>query len=604
MMEKSPQRRTLLKALILWRCILAVQSKTFFQADEFWQSLEPAHFKAFGYGELTWEWEYGLRSYAFPLIFEIGYILVKHFANFCGFFVRLAVILVAIFVQYVVPQYELGWEIVNEMMGFPSAVKEFAEYYGVLYSPKLIMGVLAGIGEYFLVLLVLKIHKLTMDKTEDKKDNKSLTLLRITVFITLSNFFNAYFMTRTFINSFEMILTTIALYYWDWTLGEGVGKWDFNKSLLIAIFTCFQRPNNAIIWITLGLFLIVNIISSRKWDRVSKLLLQIFLSFFVASSLNMGIDRYFYGYWTIPVLKFLKFNFTSPLSKFYGVSPWHFHLLQSVPLLCGYTLPLFLHSIMTHLSDKHFSSILKNPFFQLKIVVLINIVVFSVLPHKEFRFIYALQPIFTLLTAFDAHILLARFSFITKQNEINLGNFSPIALGVPLVSLLLALFLSIIHESGSVEVMHKLHFPKNVDSIGFIMPCHSTPWQSHMHRNDINTLWAISCEPPLHLLDTNNIDEELKEYMDESDYLYENVKKFIYQNFPPVFRKTLRQQDKIFKYEWPEYLVIFEQLNDIFMEEYLKDSPYFLEHRIFNSWSHWDARRKGDILVYHKIPWA
>jgi phosphatidylinositol glycan class B len=30
--------------------------QTAFQPDEFWQSLEPAHVLAFGYGHLTWEW--------------------------------------------------------------------------------------------------------------------------------------------------------------------------------------------------------------------------------------------------------------------------------------------------------------------------------------------------------------------------------------------------------------------------------------------------------------------------------------------------------------------------------------------------------------------
>lgn len=31
--------------------------QTAFQPDEFWQSLEPAHVLAFGYGHLTWEWK-------------------------------------------------------------------------------------------------------------------------------------------------------------------------------------------------------------------------------------------------------------------------------------------------------------------------------------------------------------------------------------------------------------------------------------------------------------------------------------------------------------------------------------------------------------------
>lgn len=47
--------------------------RTFYEADEYWQSLEVAHKFAFGYGYLTWEWEKGIRSYVYPMIFTILY---------------------------------------------------------------------------------------------------------------------------------------------------------------------------------------------------------------------------------------------------------------------------------------------------------------------------------------------------------------------------------------------------------------------------------------------------------------------------------------------------------------------------------------------------
>jgi GPI mannosyltransferase 3 len=43
--------------------------------------------------------------------------------------------------------------------------------------------------------------------------------------------------------------------------------------------------------------------------------------------------------------------------------------------------------------------------------------------------------------------------------------------------------------------------PENLQSVGFLMPCHSTPMQSHLHRPHFEKgrLWAIGCEPPLKL---------------------------------------------------------------------------------------------------------
>ncbi|KAJ1525686.1 hypothetical protein ONE63_008900 [Megalurothrips usitatus] len=44
--------------------------QTAYVPDEYWQSLEVAHKLSFGYGYLTWEWQEGIRSYAYPLVFS------------------------------------------------------------------------------------------------------------------------------------------------------------------------------------------------------------------------------------------------------------------------------------------------------------------------------------------------------------------------------------------------------------------------------------------------------------------------------------------------------------------------------------------------------
>ena len=134
--------------------------------------------------------------------------------------------------------------------------QDFIEYYGVLYVPKIIMGTLAGTGEYFCILFVLKIYKIIYDKNDDKKEDDSSFVVSLTLLATCTNFFNCFVISRTFNNSFEMILTCIALYYWDWTCGGQIESPDFMKSLLIGMFACLQRPTNACIWVILGLSLI------------------------------------------------------------------------------------------------------------------------------------------------------------------------------------------------------------------------------------------------------------------------------------------------------------------------------------------------------------
>lgn len=306
--------------------------------------------------------------------------------------------------------------------------------------------------------------------------------------------------------------------------------------------------------------------------------------------LNVSIDFYFYGEITIPLINFIKFNVTSPLANFYGSSPWHFHLFQSVPIILGYNLLFFVPGMFCHLSHKKFTSFATNPFFQIKMIILLNVLVFSLTTHKEFRFIYPLQPFFMTVSVFALH-------------KLKWYQYSRMTWILPLASVVLSLLVSSFQESGSIEVMKFLHNePFDLKSVGFIMPCHSTPWQSYLHRQDIPDLWAITCEPPLHLLGDADATSKLQSYMDESDHLYANPARFLYENFPPVFKKELRSPGKVYTHEWPEYLIIFEQLDDLIMREYLKDSSYVEYTRFFNSWSHWDSRRAGDIVVYYKRP--
>ena len=63
----------------LFRVTIALLTQTFFQPDEYFQSLEPAHRAVFGYGHLTWEWtiEQPIRSPFYPSLFVPVYWLLK-----------------------------------------------------------------------------------------------------------------------------------------------------------------------------------------------------------------------------------------------------------------------------------------------------------------------------------------------------------------------------------------------------------------------------------------------------------------------------------------------------------------------------------------------
>lgn len=61
------------------RIAIAVLTRTVFQPDEYFQSLEPAFQLIFGYGHLTWEWlaEKPIRSIIYPAVNVPVYWLLK-----------------------------------------------------------------------------------------------------------------------------------------------------------------------------------------------------------------------------------------------------------------------------------------------------------------------------------------------------------------------------------------------------------------------------------------------------------------------------------------------------------------------------------------------
>ena len=66
-------------AAVALRVCIALATRTFFQPDEYFQSLEVAHHAVFGYGYLTWEWlsSKPIRSILYPALNIPVYWLLK-----------------------------------------------------------------------------------------------------------------------------------------------------------------------------------------------------------------------------------------------------------------------------------------------------------------------------------------------------------------------------------------------------------------------------------------------------------------------------------------------------------------------------------------------
>lgn len=171
--------------------------------------------------------------------------------------------------------------------------------------------------------------------------------------------------------------------------------------------------------------------------------------------------------------------------------PWHYYLTQGLPILLTTTLPFFLIALVEAIKGDE--SHLRN----LAFLIGWTTSIYTALPHKEWRFLHPLLPVMHLLTG----VWMVNSSVHPSYTRINRLGLSRLYFIIPLLTLPLSFYVIRYHGRAQIAVMDYLRSvpPEELHSVGFLMPCHSTPMQSHLHRPhlDEGRLWAIGCEPPL-----------------------------------------------------------------------------------------------------------
>lgn len=373
--------------------------------------------------------------------------------------------------------------------------------------------------------------------------------------------------------------------------------------LLLAAFACILRPTNILIWICLTFLTVGYPGPVRPAERT------IFLKFGVACGCFALIcsavaDRFYYKTWTLPPLRFLHYNLAQSLSRYYGVNRANYYFSEGIPLLLTGFLPFALAGLWHLLvfgkpsarqviSGRRSGIALQELVPQcLAITIVFVVVTLSLISHKEVRFVYPLLPML--------HVIAAP-SLASYSQRFSLSRFPQRSLIICFLvglNIVLGIYATTYHQRGVIDVMtflrqqqeSRISVPQehmvNI-TVGFLMPCHSTPWRSHLIHRGISG-WALTCEPP--------IDRSLSGYVDEADRFYTDPTQYVREEMEdpnearkPRFGSTKRP--------WPEYLVFFEQMEPE-MKTILRDTAYRERVRFFNTHWHDDRRRKGDVVVW------
>ncbi|KHO00742.1 GPI mannosyltransferase [Metarhizium album ARSEF 1941] len=586
-------RRSFLRHVISIRLINAWWIATFFQPDEYFQSLEPAWRLAFGPNSgawLTWvshpppphgvmqEWQHQLRSSLHPAMFSGAY-------------------LVADWASRLIPEGNM----------LRSAI--------VIASPKALQAVIAGLGDWYTWQLAVTIF--------GPDSNASFFAL----FLQLFSAWQWYCSTRTFSNSLETTLTVMALYYWPWPLFAAPPSSTkenpkpanilgsicrLRLSLSLAALAVVLRPTNLLIWATISAMALTRVSLEGPSPLTKSVILLLAREAFLCGSLMLAIsvvsDYLYFGFWTFPPYNWLNFNISKSLAVFYGRNPWHYYLSQGIPLLCTTSLPFVLAGLY---KPATLSTNASNALRVLSSAVFATVAALSLISHKEVRFIYPLLPILNIVAApVAAAFFTSPPSSKAVASRPRLRN-KPYLMAAVGVNLVLAGYLSFLHQPAplsvlsylrkeyerihpeSVQLAHRTHqppAPRDELFALFLMPCHSTPWRSHLYYPGLDA-YALTCEPPL---DTQPNTRARNDYRDEADRFYDDPVGFLTDELFGPRRKI----------GTPRYIVGFEGIEAWlfqFLETPAGKALGIKPRRVwdgFNGFFNEDWRRSGRMLVW------
>ncbi|KAF8568980.1 hypothetical protein P879_04606 [Paragonimus westermani] len=489
--------KRLFVVLLCYRVLNTLLIQTAFVPDEFWQSVEVAHNWTFGYGSLTWEWwpEVALRSPIYPLVFSTIY-------------------------------YLSSWVGIDSR-GF------------ILLVPRMLHAVLAALTDLHLYRLASVLS--------------GPIIAKWTLFHQVFNWFTFFCAPRTLANSVEWALTVIGLANFPWQIFceapiKQVHSWTDGRFVFAAVVCCLIRPTATLIWIPVCLFHLYHSYRLSSNKRASKRLHQSSLiatvtkiyCFIGITSIVFSclLDRVYFGHWTINQWNFVRFNLLTDGSHVYGVHSWHWYLSNGVPAMLWTQVPFTLIGMFISwtcdLSSQHTQQrkgvnivswshslstdvAIRSSRF-LCVICVWTFFCYSLLGHKEFRFLFPLLPLLMYFCGIGTNWLVTR---IPSQRWITTTRC--LALFVVFTHFPLALYTSLIHQRGTLDALSALHktivhgkfdLPQNI-RITALMPCHSIPSVGYMHLNV--SFDQLACDP-----DLTGWFDGAQGHLDEADHFYLN----------------------------------------------------------------------------------
>ncbi|XP_021303320.1 GPI mannosyltransferase 3 isoform X2 [Sorghum bicolor] len=424
-------------------------------------------------------------------------------------------------------------------------------------APRLLQSVFAAFGDLYLY----KFSKLIFNGQ----------VAQWALFSQLVNWFMFFCITRTLSNSLETVLTVAGLYYWFTAIESSKATSIVSKqhavceqsassrkvALLIAALSCAIRPTSAVTWLYVGLLDFIQMKSKCRF-----VLLDVIPIGAIVLAVTTLLDWWMFGSRVIVPLNFLKFNLFSSGGDYYGTHVFHWYFTQGFPSMIWTFLPFAMYGIV------------KSREWRLSGLIAWVLGVYSILGHKEFRFVLPVLPLALMFSGY----CLAAMSQLKAKNQHGKRSLSRLQLSVILLVITnvpMSLYMSLFHQRGTEDVMYYLSKEAHdgrVKSVLFLMPCHSTPYYSTLHY-----------DLPMRFLDCTPSDN--KGTLDESDRFLTSPSEFVGGVFGNLSTFS--------------HIVLFESEERHVLQLLLHNS--FLEvRRFFHSHFKVDRDLQSSVVVYSR----
>jgi len=483
-------------ALCVFRILNTFLIQSYFDPDEFWQTMEPAYCQVFSNSindpqqpcqGFTWEW-----TRRPPTDSTLN-------------FIERSMLGPARTYLSVVPVH--GWFRLLQLL-------QMDTYWAVTRGPMILYAVTVAAPLDFAVWYAARWLPILSNDTKEHNNQhgNNTTLAGWGLFLSLSSWFHGYTLVRTFANGQEALALAVAIALVSpELLGNNINRQHAFLRSCVAFFIggmgVAVRFTSVAAFVPLGVLLaLLRQKATSSWLAAMGYLLVPCALFGIAGvGVAMVVDYLFFGFWTIPFLGNFHFNVVLDYADLFGSHPFNWYFTAGLPAITGLLLPFFLVGLFQFLVGRHGA----HPAHQrLWIITLSYLIIMSFNAHKEFRYILPVLPLVCLLTASSA-----RSFFVGQTNHKNGASKRRIRIFlVGLVwctaNLIAVLYLGLFHQSGAVLVNraiveHARASSSNAAPTSSILRihyltggCHTTPLLSHLHAPPLQfDTWHLNCSP-------------------------------------------------------------------------------------------------------------